>query len=130
VSKDKPREISDRPGTPSDDSGFDDGTTEALRSVAPVNRLPEIQKRYATPSTSINSRDAPTKSALLTPSSAPLPSQPADNSSRQSVPDVVPIVRQDSSDRSFVRPSADGVDRPELVCPVCNKPVKTPSELK
>lgn len=130
MSKDKPREISDHLGTPSDDSGVGDGTPEALRPVASVNRLPEVQKRYPTPSASSSSHDAPAKSALLAPPSGPLPSQPVGNSSGQSIPDVVSVVHQDSSHHSSVRPSADGMNRLELVCPVCQKPVKTQSELK
>lgn len=129
--KDRSRGISSRQSTPSDDGSLDGDTSEALHHVASVDRLPGVQKRYPTPSTSANSQDAPGKSDLLThPSSASLVSQPAENSSMKSSPDLVPLVHQDSSHKSFVRPSADGINRSELVCPECHKPVKTQSELK
>jgi hypothetical protein len=129
--KDRSRGISSRQSTPSDDGSLDGDTSEALHHVASVDRLPGVQKRYPTPSTSANSQDAPGKSDLLThPSSASLVSQSAENSSMKSSPDVGPLVRQDSSHKSFIRPSTDGINRSELVCPECHKPVKTQSELK
>jgi hypothetical protein len=129
--KDRSRGISGLQDTPSDNVGLDGDISEALHPVASVDRLSGVQKRYPTPSTSGNSQEAPGKSDLLThPSSTSLVSQPAGKSSMKSSPDVVPLVRQDSSHSSFVRPSADGINRAELVCPECHKPVKTQSELK